>query len=431
MARRAAPADPGWVHRVTDRDAADSFLVVTQYFPPERGAAQVRLGSITAELARRGHDVEVLTALPNYPTGRIFPGWSRRPVASRDEDGVRVTRVWLWAAMGSGPGRLANYLSFGLMSVLGLVRSRPSRWVVVEYPTLFGALPAVAWARLRRRRPVVIVADLWLDAIVGVGALEEGRLVRSLRRLERWMLRRCDGVTAVTEGVRDAVLAKGVDPARLLWLPNGADTTMFSPGPPDPTVRRDHGLPEDHDLLVYAGTHGYVHGLDVVLDAADLLRDDAVTFVLVGGGSEKPALVERARSLGLANVRFLDPVAPEEVARLLRSSVAGLATVRPGDEYRAIRSAKAFPTMATGLPVLYSADDEGSRLVAGAGAGIVTAPGDGAALADAVRHLRADPGAARVLGEAGRRWVEDHASWRRLVGDWLDQLADLPAGGAR
>ena len=404
----------------------DSFLLVTQYFPPERGAAQVRLGSVTAELARRGHDVEVVTALPNYPTGRIFPGWRRRPVASAVEGGVRVTRVWIWAAMGSGLGRLVNYASFGAMSLLGLLRSRPSRWVLVEYPTLFGALPAVVWARLRRRRPVVIVADLWLDAIVGVGALGDGPLVSVLRRAERWMLRRSDGVTVVTEGVRDAVLAKGVDRRRLLWLPNGADTTMFSPGPPDATVRSDHGLPADTDLFVYAGTHGYVHGLEVVLDAADLLRDEAVTFVLVGGGSEKPALVERARGMGLANVRFLDPVAPEEVARLLRAATAGLATVRPGDAYRAIRSAKMFPTMATELPVLYSGDDEGARLVGEVGAGIVTTPGDAAALADAVQRVRSEPGTARKLGGTGRRGVEEHASWERLVGDWLDELADLP-----
>jgi colanic acid biosynthesis glycosyl transferase WcaI len=410
---------------------SESFLLVTQYFPPERGAAQVRLGAITSELARRGHAVEVVTALPNYPTGRIFPGWRRVPVRSRTEGGCRVTRVWVWAAMGSGPGRIANYLSFGVMSLLGLLRSRPARWVVVEYPTLFGALPAVVWARLRRRRVAVIVADLWLDAIVGVGALGEGPLVSVLRRAEQWMFRRSDAVTVVTEGVRDAVLAKGVDPARTVWLPNGADTTMFAPGPADPSVRARAGVPDGVDLFLYAGTHGYVHGLDVVLDAADLLRDEPVCFLLVGGGSEKPDLEARAAALGLDNVRFADPVPPEEVADLLRAATAGLATVRAGDAYRAIRSAKMLPTMASGRPVIYSGDDEGSRLVADVGAGLVTPAGDAAALADAVRRLRRDPEEAGALGAAGRRWVEEHASWRRLVGDWLDELAALPGPAVR
>jgi len=344
------------------------------------------------------------------------------------EDGLRVTRVWVWAAMGSGVGRIANYLSFGLMSVLGLLRGGRPDWVVVEYPTLFGALPAVVWARLRRRRVAVIVADLWLDAIEGVGALGDGPALRILRRAERWMLRRCDAVTVVTEGVRDAVLAKGVPADRLAWLPNGADTTMFAPGAEDADLRRRIGVGADDALFVYAGTHGFVHGLDVVLDAADELRDEPVAFVLVGGGSEKDDLVARAHARGLDRVHFLDPVAPDEVAELLRIAAAGLATVRAGDAYRAIRSAKMFPTMSTGIPVLYSGDDEGARLVADAGAGIVTAPGDGHALAEACRRVVSDPDEAARLGVAGRAWVEDHASWQRLVGDWLEQLR-MPAVG--
>jgi len=152
-----------------------SVLLVTQYYPPERGAAQVRLGAIVRELRRRDLDVEVLTALPNYPTGRIFPGWRQRLLQYRDEDGVRVGRVWVYAAMGSGPARMANYLSFGLTSVLGVLRSRRADWTVVEYPTLFGALPAVALSRLRRRRVALLVADLWVDSIVEVGAAVDGK----------------------------------------------------------------------------------------------------------------------------------------------------------------------------------------------------------------------------------------------------------------
>ncbi len=409
----------------------DSFTLVTQYYPPERGAAQVRLGAIVTDIARRGHTVEVVTALPNYPVGRIFDGWPRRPLRHDDESGVRVWRVWVWAAMGSGLGRVANYLSFAAMSVLGLARARRSDWVVVEYPTLFGAIPAVVVAKVRKQSVAIIVADLWVDSIVEIGLVPDGPAIGALRRAERWMLRRADAVTAVTEGVRDALVDKGVDPERLAWLPNGADTEMFAPGPEDETVRASLGLAADEHLLLYAGTHGYVHGLDVVLDAAELLRDDPVHFVLVGDGSEKPELVRSAAERGLENVTFLDPVAPDEVARLLRSSTAGLATVRAGDVYRTIRSAKALPTLAAGRPVIYSGDDEGSRLVASIGAGIVTAPGDAAELAAAVRTVVSDPDSARRLGTAGRAWVEQHASWHHLVGEWLRRIGELDRSASR
>ncbi|MEX0768123.1 MAG: glycosyltransferase, partial [Microthrixaceae bacterium] len=127
---------------------------------------------------------------------------------------------------------------------------------------------------------------------------------------------------------------------------------------------------------------------------------------------------------------FLDPVPPEQVARMLRSCTAGLATVRQGDVYRTIRSAKMLPTMASGLPVIYSGDDEGSRLVAAAGAGLVTAPGSGAELAAAVRELIASPEKARLLGAAGRDWIVANASWHQLVGNWLEQLHQIELGGA-
>lgn len=405
------------------------ITLVTQYYPPERGAAQVRLGSVVRDLASRGLSVEVVTALPNYPLGRIFDGWSRAPLQTASEGTVTVRRVWVYAAMGSGVARMANYASFGLMSLIGLAVARPATWVVVEYPTLFGALPAVLVARLRRRKVAVIVADLWVDSIVEIGAMGDGRAIGLLRRAERAMLRRADAVTAVTEGVRDALLAKGVDPGRLAWLPNGADTEMFRPSPPDPGWRERLALADGEHMFLYAGTHGYVHGLDVLLDAADLLRGDPVRFVLVGDGSEKAALRRRAASMGLDNVSFLDPVAPEDVAGLLSCATGALASVRAGDVYRTIRSAKALPAMASGRPVIYSGDDEGARLVSDAGAGIATPPEDPAAVAAAVRRLAADPATCSAMGDAGRRWVLDNASWHHLVGRWLDRLAELRGAG--
>ena len=402
-----------------------AVTLVTQYFPPERGAAQVRLASIVSDLARRGRPVDVVTALPNYPTGRIFDGWSAAPLQTRDEAGVRVRRVWIYAAMGSGIRRILNYASFGLMSVAGVLATPTSPWLVVEYPTLFGALPAVVLGRIRRQVVVVLVADLWVDTIVEIGTLPDGRALDALRRIERWMLRRADVVTAVTEGVRAALLDKGVDEGRLAWLPNGADTDLFHPGEADPEVAlRFAGEPGEHTVL-YAGTHGYVHGLDVVLDAAVLLQGEPIRFLLVGDGSEKPDLVARAAALGLRNVTFADPVDPEVVAELLRCSSVALATVRDGDVYKTIRSAKAVPAMASACPVVYSGDDEGSRLVAEVGAGIVTPPGDADALADAVRTLVADPTRRAQLGAAGRQWVLDHSSWHRLVGDWIDRVESV------
>lgn len=407
-----------------------SFQIVTQYFPPEQGAAQVRLGSLAAALVEAGNQVEVVTALPNYPLGRIFDGWPHRLRSRGTTDGLPTVRVWVYASMGTGVKRMANYLSFSVTSLVGMVGTRRADWTLVEYPTLFGALPAVAWSRLRRRKVMVILADLWVDSIVEIGVLGDGWIVGALRAAEGWMLRTATAVTAVTVGMRDGVIAQGVAAERVAWLPNGVDVDLFHPGPDDAEVRRQLGVPDGHRMLLYAGTHGHVHGLDVVLDAAVALRDDPVTFVLVGDGSEKADLVRRAGELGLDNVVFHDPVSPAEVARYLRGALAGLATVRRGDIYDTVRSAKMMPIMASGRPVLYSAADEGARLVASVGSGIVTPPEDVDALVGAIRALVADPAEADRLGAIGRRWTCDHASWRSLVADWLVDLDRLEHGRA-
>jgi glycosyltransferase involved in cell wall biosynthesis len=236
------------------------------------------------------------------------------------------------------------------------------------------------------------------------------------------MLRGATAVTAVTEGVREALIDKGVDPARICWLPNGADTEQFSPGPVDPAVDAELGLEPGEHLILYAGTQGYVHGLEVVLDAAEELRDLPIRFALVGGGSEQPALREAAEARRLAKVSFHDPVAPDDVARYLRRATAGLASVRDLELFRSVRSAKMFPTMATAKPVIYAGNDEGAALVRESGAGITTAPGDGAALAAAIRRVIADPDEAEALGAAGRRWIEEEGSWRVLIERWLADL---------
>jgi glycosyltransferase involved in cell wall biosynthesis len=366
----------------------------------------------------------VLTAIPNYPLGRLFPGWSRRPVQVAREGDIRTVRVWVWASVGSGLGRMANYLSFGALSLVGLGCTRAADWTVVEYPTLAGALPAVVWSRFRRRAVIVNVADLWVDAAVAVGALPDGAISRSAGYIERWMLRQADLVNAVTEGVREALIRKGVDPERICWLPNGADTEMFSPGSAEPGVRAELGASHDEPIILYAGTHGYVHGLDVVLDAATELQGEAVRFVLVGGGSEKNALTQRATLEGLRNITFLDPVAPERIADYLRVASAGLATVRGGALYRSIRSAKMLPVMASARPLIYCGDDEGAAIVAGESAGIVCPPGDGPALADAVRKILADPERGEKLGAAGRTWVLREASWPSITERWLTEVGE-------
>jgi colanic acid biosynthesis glycosyl transferase WcaI len=393
--------------------------MLTQYFPPEIGAAQVRLHAVASELARRGHEMTVVTAVPNYPEGRIHRAYRNKFLVRESIDGINVIRMWVIPGMGAGLRRLVNYASFVLTSLLGCVRAPRPDLILVETPPTFLGLTALIVSRLRSAPYVLNVADLWVDAAAELGLPTPA--VRAAFWLERQLHRRAWRVTAATEGFREVVVSRsGLAQRRVLLLPNGVDTDLYRPQPPDAEWLSRLGR-GDRPIFLYLGTHGYVHGLDVVLDAAKLIGVRA-QFALVGGGSDKKRLVAKAEQMDLENIVFLDAVPPSEASRLLSICRAALVTVRRSNTSSRIRSAKMFPAMASGKAVIYSADDEGATVVSDADCGLVVPPGDGAALARAVLTLADNPAEAARLGARGRELAEREYTWHAIVGRWLSDM---------
>lgn len=219
------------------------FLFLTQYFPPEVGAPQVRLASLVRELARRGHGIEIVTAFPNYPTGAIFPGFRGRFYRRDIWEGLTVHRIWIYPSMGGGLKRILNYLSFTLSCAWGLVRSHRADFVFVESPPLFLSVPGWIAARLCKSKLIFNVADLWPDSVEQLGLMRDGLFLRLARALEARSYRQATYVNAVTEKMRQVLLVrKNVPPEKVLFLPNGVDTGLFRPTPPDGRLARRLGL---------------------------------------------------------------------------------------------------------------------------------------------------------------------------------------------
>jgi glycosyltransferase involved in cell wall biosynthesis len=400
------------------------FLILTQYFPPEIGGAQTRLKSFATELARAGHNVEVVTALPNYPRGRFFPGYDKALYKKESLEGVTIHRVWLFPAVGSGLKRLLNYLSFTLTSFYGLLRSARPDYIFVESPPLF--LSLTAWlAGLLWRAPFIFnVADLWPDVILDGGFMKDGFAFRCLRAVESWSYRRAAYVNTVTDWILKVLREKKSVPAeKLLFLPNGADTRQFSPRPPDESLQSSLGL-SGKQVVLWAGTLGYAHGLDNVLRAAKLLEAHPnLHFLFVGDGSARQDLLRLKQELRISNVTFHDPVPLDQVPAFFSLSFCGLASLVDIPTYEGARPSKLFPILASAKPLLFVGKGESALLVQRARAGIVVPPGDPQLIADAILRLANDPALCQEFGDSGRRFVEDHLQWSTLVNNWLAQLA--------
>lgn len=401
------------------------FLIVTQYFGPEIGAPQVRLAAVARALVAKGNEVEIATAMPNHPTGAIFPEYRNRFFLNEDWRGCKIHRVWLYPALGAGFKRIVNYLSFAFLIVVPLFRVRKPDVILVESPPPFVMAPVVLFNLFWRARLVLNVADLWPDSITEMGLMREGMLANMLRIFEAWCYRRAHTVNAVTKGIRDSLINnKHVPESKVLFFPNGADTEMFRPQAPDPEIEEKLGLREK-DVFLYAGTLGYAQGLDVALHAMASIetRYPSAHLVFIGDGSDRERLNQLAKSLAINNVTFLSPQPPEYVARLYSICIAGLASLKALPLFEGARPSKMFPIMSSGKPVIYSGAGEGARLVLEAQAGIVTPPGDSKALSEAFATLIDDREKAEKYGQNGRAYVVKNLGWEMIIDRWLSEVS--------
>ncbi len=402
------------------------IVYVSQYYPPEMGAPAARVSAFARRWAAMGHDVTVVTTFPNHPTGVIPQAYRGHMRLIEDDHGVRVVRTFLFAAANKGViKRGLCYISFALSSVVqgcGPV-GRPDL-VIATSPQFLVTLSGWLLSRLKGVPLVTEIRDLWPDSIVAVGAFTAtSPVVRFLGVLERFVYRQSDLVISVTRSFIPLLRDRGA--RRVVFISNGADPTAFASHPDRAGVRARFDL-GDRFVASFVGTLGMAHGLDTVLDAAEILRDRKdVLFWLVGEGARRAELEIEARRRGLDNVRFEGQVPREHTPDVLAASDAALVLLRPDPLFETVLPSKMFEAMAAACPVILGVRGESRALLDDSGGGIGIEPGNGAALASAVVELAADPERRRRCGALGRAYVTARLSHDSLAQDYAAALQDL------
>lgn len=406
------------------------ILIYGINYAPEPIGVGRYTGELGAHMAARGHDVVVVAAPPHYPEWEVRAPFSAYRYESASEAGVRVIRcpILVRRKIG-GLWRLLAPISFALSSapvfLWQTLRHRPATVLCVE-PTLFSAPLGVLMARIVGARAVLHVQDLELDAAFAVGHLRGRRLQGAAAAIERWLLSRFDEIVAISGRMREKLVAKGVEPGRLSLVRNWVDLDHVRPlGGPSP-FRAELGLSPDTFVVLYAGSIGSKQALDVVLDAAETLSDDAgIAFVIAGDGPEKERLA--ARYGALPGIRFL-PLQPE--ARL--NDLLNLADLHVLPQHAGIADlvlpSKLGGMLASGKRLLVTAD-RGTELHEFLdGVATLVPAGDRAAVAREVRVLAA---AERDAGPAGRNKAAAALSRSGCLAAFERVLAPEPALSAR
>ncbi|MHB1318411.1 MAG: glycosyltransferase family 4 protein [Anaerolineae bacterium] len=386
------------------------ILMLSQWFEPEptlKGLVFAR------ELARRGHQVEVLTGFPNYPGGKLYPGYRIRPWTREVMDGVPVNRVALYPSHDrSSCRRVANYVSFATSAALlgPLLAHKPD---IIHVHNLVTLSPAASLLRCLRGGEVVYdIQDLWPESVAVSGMLHGRRVLRMLEYLCNRAYRAAEHVVTLSPGVKDALLRRGLPADRVTTIYNWCDERSMHPFPRDTSLAEALGLAGTFNVM-FAGNMGSVQALDAVLEAAVLLASahPRIRFVFVGAGIDRDRLASIARDRGLSGVVFLPRQPLEAMGPILALADLMLVHLKDDPLFRITIPSKTQAYLAVGRPILMAVRGDAARLLERSGGGVVCQPEDPESIAEGVLRvygLSEDERAA--MGRAGRSFYERELS---------------------
>lgn len=384
------------------------LLILSQYYPPEIGAAAVRLSRLARLLAADGHTVTVLTGMPNYPSGKIQPPYRGKLLCQELVEGVDVRRVWLYATPSKqAHARILNQISFmGAAALRGMSLPQPDAILVESHP-LFVTL-AGGWLRRLKRAPVVLnVSDLWPESAVATGALRaDSLIVKIAQRVERWAYTDAAHIIGMTQGVIDGILRVHPHPERVSLITNAVDLERFQPADAAERVRARQalGLPLDRPIAVHIGNMSLTYDFDIILSAARRLPE--ILFVFVGDGSQASYVAREIETRQLDNVQMLGVLPHEQMPLVWFATDVCLIALADHALAAGTRPAKLYEALATGTPILAAIRGEGAAVIEQAEAGTVVAVGDRDSYAAALRELMISPERRERMSAAGRAFAE-------------------------
>ena len=403
------------------------ITLLTHYYPPEVNAPASRMSEMARTWRDMGHEVTVVTGVPNHPRGQIYPGYRNRWFQRATVEGIEVIRIKTFIAANSGfAKRLLGYLSYFASVLIQRGRIPDSDVVIATSPQFFCGLAGVLLQR--RDRPWVLeVRDLWPESIVTVGAMRKGALIRLLERVERWAYNRADAIVAVTDSFVAHIRARAPD-APIAVVKNGVDTESFIEAPEAARAFRAKLGLGDRFVAGYIGTHGMAHGLDTILDAAEILRTrEDIVFLTVGDGAERDRLEAEVARRGLPNVVLAGQFPKSDMPAIWSALDAALVLLRKSDTFKSVLPSKMFEAMAMRTPIVLGVEGEAKALLDDSGAGIAIAPEDAEGLAATILQLADGRTQAAALGESGRQFVTEHFSRKSLSEKYLQFLEQVVA----
>lgn len=401
------------------------ILFFSHYYAPEGNAPATRVAALAERWAAAGHEITVVTCPPNVPSGIVYDGYENKRT-SEVVNGVRVERVKVYLAANRGAvRRMLNFLSYGFKALVAAMRLPKPDVVIATSPQIFCGYAGVWYKRLRRVPLVVEIRDIWPESMSAVGANVPKIGIWGLEIIEKTMYRVCDRLVTVGPGYYDRLAEKGVLREKMSVVMNGTDLESYSPRGKCERLLKRYGL-EGKFVVSYVGTVGMACGLEVMLDAAEKMKEmKDVAFVIVGDGAHRAQLEEEATMRGLTNVVFTGMHPKSSMPDWVGSSDANLVHLKASELFTTVMPSKVFESAGCARPIIMGVDGYAKRLVMEADAGLDMKPESADSLVACVKTLAGDPDLCRRLGKNAYSNIAKVHNRDRQAIDYMNVLKEI------
>ena len=402
------------------------ILFLSHYFPPEVNAPATRTYEHCKAWVKLGHKVTVVSCVPHHPMGKAYPGYKNKVYQVENKDGIRSIKILTYITANEGFfKRTLNYV-FYMMMAISVAPFLPKADIVISTsPQFFNGLAGYFVSRLKRAAWVLEIRDLWPESILAVGAVTNKRVIKVLEGIERFVYRKADHIVPVTHAFKDHISKNGALEEDISVIRNGVDLSFFEDAPSDVEFAKHIGV-EDKFVASYVGTHGMAHGLDLIIEAADRLRDHPnIVFVMAGDGSERKRLEQELIDRQLPNVRILGQLPKADMPKLWSVSDVSLVLLRKLDLFLTVIPSKIFESMAMKKPIILGVQGESQGIVEEAGAGICIEPENVEQLVESILQLSNSQDICEQFGRQGAVHVKANFDRSKLAATYERLLIDL------
>ena len=407
-----------------------NLLILTQYFPPEVGAPQNRLFELAVRLKKLGVNVTVLTAMPNYPQMKIYEGYIGKKYHYEEIEGIPVHRASIYLPKSKSIiQRLLNYFSFVYSSaIVGKNKIGDVDAILCESPPLFLGYSALYLKRKKKAKLIFNVSDLWPESAEKLGVVTNKWMLKLAYNLEAKLYQKSVLVTGQTQGICKSINQR-FPSVNTYWLPNGVDVSYYNPTTVTSNWRTDNGFLQNDILFLYAGIIGLAQGLEIILSAAEKLKDQThIKFILLGSGPEKEKLqaiqaIQATKQLN--NVHFFDAVSKNQMPQIVMASDVSIIPLRKLELFLGAIPSKIFENLAMEKPIILAVDGEARELFVNQGnCALYSEPENVDDLVKNVELLSNDANLRLQLGKRGRNYVEQNFNRNTIAQNFYSTLVN-------